>query len=54
MVNEGLESAMVFPDRDGDGYGDIAGQMRIGCTASGFAPSRDDCDDADRMVNPGV
>ena len=54
MVNEGLESAMVYPDRDGDGYGDIAGQMRIGCAASGFAPSRDDCDDGDRMVNPGV
>ena len=54
MVNEGLESAMVYPDRDGDGYGDIGGQMRIGCTASGFAPSRDDCDDGDRMVNPGV
>ena len=54
MINEGLESAMVYPDRDGDGFGDIGGQMRIGCAASGFAPSRDDCDDADRMVNPGV
>jgi hypothetical protein len=53
--DEGLESAIVYKDTDGDGYGDrFTMDMRMGCAASGYAANREDCDDADKAVHPGV
>ena len=55
MINEGLESATLYRDADGDGYGDFGGtDTRTGCSGSGYSPSRDDCNDSDRTVNPGA
>jgi hypothetical protein len=52
--DEGLEGVSVYRDADGDGHGDAFGtDTRTGC-AGGYAPTRDDCDDGDRAVNPGV
>ncbi len=55
QVDEGLESAIVYRDGDGDGFGDrFTTDMRIGCAASGYAPNKDDCNDMDKTINPGV
>jgi hypothetical protein len=55
QVDEGLESATVYRDGDGDGYGDrFTTDMKVGCAASGYAPNRDDCNDQDKAVHPGV
>ena len=55
QVDEGLESAVVYRDVDGDGYGDrFTTDMKVGCSSSGYAPNKDDCDDADKTINPGL
>jgi MYXO-CTERM domain-containing protein len=55
QLDEGLESAVVYRDADGDGYGDrFTMDMRVGCAMGGYAPNREDCDDDDKDVHPGV
>ncbi len=55
QVDEGLESAVVYRDADGDGYGDrFTMDMRVGCAMGGYAPNRDDCDDENKEIHPGV
>jgi hypothetical protein len=55
QVDEGLDSAVVYRDSDGDGYGDrFTTDTKIGCAASGYAPNKDDCNDQDKSVHPGV
>jgi hypothetical protein len=55
QINEGLEDVMVYRDGDGDGYGARFGEMKVGCGSGfGFASSRDDCDDMNKEVHPGV
>jgi hypothetical protein len=54
-VDEGLETATVYRDSDGDGYGErFTTVTRVGCTASGYAANQDDCDDHDKEVHPGA
>ena len=55
QMDEGLESAVVYRDGDGDGYGDrFTTDMKVGCAASGYAPNKDDCNDEDKTIHPGV
>ncbi|HEY0711021.1 MAG TPA: choice-of-anchor V domain-containing protein [Polyangia bacterium] len=55
MLNEGLSMVTVYRDEDGDGYGGrLTTEMMVGCSNGlGWSSTRDDCDDKDRMVNPG-
>jgi hypothetical protein len=53
MVNEGLDSEIVYRDMDGDGYGGRLGEMKMGCAGGfGWSSTRDDCDDNNREVHP--
>jgi hypothetical protein len=45
-------STMLYPDADGDGYGDDS-QPGVACETPGYAPAGD-CDDADFYDNPGL
>ncbi len=55
MINEGLDGVMVYRDEDGDGYGGRFGESKMGCGSGfGFSSSRDDCDDMNKEVHPGV
>ncbi len=50
----GLAAEDIFPDEDGDGYGDDAGQT-TGCPdGSAWITESGDCDDADEEVHPGA
>ena len=42
-----------YQDADADGYGDIGSTTEACDLPSGYAASRDDCDDADATANPG-
>jgi hypothetical protein len=44
----------VWPDTDGDGYGDRTAETLACDVADGFAGQGGDCDDADPSVHPGV
>jgi MYXO-CTERM domain-containing protein len=55
QINEGLDGVVVYRDEDGDGYGARFGEMKMGCGSGfGFSSTRDDCDDTDKAVHPGV
>ena len=56
QINEGLENVMVYRDEDGDGYGGRFGEMKMGCGSGGFgfSSTRDDCDDTNKEIHPGV
>jgi MYXO-CTERM domain-containing protein len=55
QINEGLENVMVYRDEDGDGYGARFGEMKLGCGSGfGFSSTRDDCDDMNKQIHPGV
>jgi hypothetical protein len=55
QVNEGLESAMVYLDSDGDGHGSrYTADTHVGCGMPGYATLHDDCNDADKNVYPGA
>ncbi|HVJ14855.1 MAG TPA: lectin-like protein, partial [Polyangiaceae bacterium] len=45
-------STTLYPDADGDGYGDDS-QPGVPCETAGYAPPGD-CDDDDFFVNPGL
>ncbi len=43
----------LYPDADGDGFGDRAGSTVTGCIgATGLAAQGDDCNDSDAAINP--
>ena len=44
----------AYPDLDGDGYGDDAGEVGACSASSGFVSEGGDCDDADPAINPGA
>lgn len=56
MRDEGLNTAVLYPDADGDGYGvDSGAEPLVDCLPrAGFAGNFDDCDDVDPMRNPGA
>lgn len=50
-VDENLEIAPQYEDKDGDGHGGLNGDVVMAkCPPDGYAPTRDDCNDE----NPGV
>ncbi len=54
-TDEGFQPLLLVADGDGDGYGARTGMTMIGCPPQpGYAPSFDDCDDRDPLVNPGA
>jgi hypothetical protein len=54
-VDEGADVGLLYPDRDGDGYGDFAEAGIPGCVLlAGYVGNRDDCDDQLASVNPGA
>lgn len=57
-VDEGLPTTTSYQDADGDGYGDAA-RKTVSCSTmtimpSGFVATRDDCDDGNSAIHPGV
>lgn len=54
LADEGLTSAMTWPDTDGDGYGWAQGAPASGCGGGGRASNDMDCDDTNRSINPGA
>ena len=55
LVDEDQASLMLFPDADGDGFGDAASTGASACLATaGFVGNADDCDDANSTINPGA
>jgi MYXO-CTERM domain-containing protein len=52
MVDEGVADAMVYPDVDGDGFGDPGGTPDTDCTRKGFVANDRDCDDLDLGKHP--
>jgi hypothetical protein len=46
--------ATFYTDADRDGYGNPSSTVRACTLPSGAAANRTDCDDADRLVNPGA
>ena len=55
MINEGLENEVVYKDNDGDGYGGVGAEMKVGCdNGFGYSSTRDDCDDDNRKIHPGA
>ena len=55
LVDEGAQGVvLLFPDLDGDGYGDTSRAV-VGCEqTSGLVAIAGDCDDDDALVNPGM
>ncbi len=50
-----LGTLSVWPDSDGDSYGDANAAATIICSASaGYVENDDDCDDAEPAIAPGV
>jgi hypothetical protein len=53
-VDEGV-TVTVYPDIDGDGFGDATAEGTVTCEVlPGWSENNDDCDDADRSVFPGA
>lgn len=54
-IDENLEIAPQFVDSDGDGHGGLNGATIMAkCPPPGYAPTRDDCDDANPDVYTGA
>jgi len=54
MVDEGVQVSL-WPDADGDDFGDASATETMGCPGTeGFSDVGTDCDDSDRSVNPGA
>jgi putative metal-binding protein len=54
-VDENLEIAPQYEDADGDGHGSVnSPSIMAKCPPPGYAPTKDDCDDANPDVHPGA
>ena len=54
-ADDGFTPVLLVKDADGDGFGSMSGMSMIGCPPlAGYAPSFDDCNDADPSVHPGA
>ena len=54
-IDNGFMPAKLWIDGDGDGFGALGGQMKMGCPpVAGYAPTTGDCDDARADINPKV
>ena len=51
--DEAVDAMVLFPDEDGDGYGDWGGKTITSCDElSGYASNYDDCDDSSSDIHP--
>ncbi len=54
-IDEGIQSGLLYPDADGDGYGDVLGVGREGAIGQpGYSANAEDCDDTDPDVHPDL
>jgi hypothetical protein len=54
-IDEGVTSVAHYRDADGDGYGDAAGAVMVGCSPMlGYVRRGGDCDDASLARHPGA
>jgi hypothetical protein len=52
-VDEGIDLSIVYPDQDGDGYGDVlADPVSAQAGLEGYVANATDCNDADASVHP--
>lgn len=54
QTDEGLGSAVTYPDMDGDGYGAQGSSPLTGCVGSNRASNNTDCDDTRATTHPGA
>jgi hypothetical protein len=54
LVDEGLETALWYPDVDGDGYGLDSGEIETCGSPEGYVTEPGDCDDGQTQANPGL
>jgi hypothetical protein len=55
QIDENLSIAPQYIDADGDGHGSVNGESVMAkCPPPGYAPTHDDCDDANPDVHPGA
>ncbi|MFH1469780.1 MAG: putative metal-binding motif-containing protein [Pseudomonadota bacterium] len=53
--NDAVDALTLYPDADGDGYGDAADAGITGCAhPSGYIVDHTDCDDTQAAINPGA
>ncbi|HKY40585.1 MAG TPA: putative metal-binding motif-containing protein [Polyangiaceae bacterium] len=53
QTDEGFMVGRLWIDQDGDGFGALGGQMKMGCPPEpGFAPTAGDCDDKNPARSP--
>ncbi len=50
----GCVEVELYPDVDGDSYGDIHGAPSMGCLQDGYAEMGGDCDDINSSIHPGA
>ena len=48
------DGTWVYPDGDGDGYGEDSGAERVCEVPTGYATEDEDCDDSDADIHPGA
>lgn len=46
-------ASMLWPDTDGDGFGDKLAQPTLGCPHAGVSTNALDCGDGDPLMHPG-
>ena len=54
LVDEGLDTALWYPDEDGDGYGLESGEIETCGSPEGYVQTPGDCDDRQTQANPGL
>jgi hypothetical protein len=47
-----IDAVLLWPDADGDSFGDAATLAELRCPEAGWVPNADDCADADPNVSP--
>ena len=53
LVDEGLDTALWYPDSDGDGYGLDSGEIETCASPNGYVQTPGDCDDEQTQANRG-
>ena len=53
--DDAVDASSWYADADGDGYGDLTGEVTRACTApKGYTDDTTDCDDTSPAINPGA
>jgi len=54
QTDEGLGAKIYYQDADGDGYGNAAVTISACSKPAGYGTDKNDCDDTNSSVNPGI